>query len=269
MLHQPQFGKLRATFLGWLQSSADDDVLRWLYRGLLAATVAVVALDYSDLQKNVTARETAAPATEQPAVLPARHDSRRPALPLQRLDAKSRGQMTFDLVGDGKLMATGTIMPGTAKAFAEEVKKRGSYIRTVVLQSPGGSVSDALTMGRLIRAKKFSTEVDAGRYCASACPLVFAGGVARRAAAKAAIGVHEVAAVGGDGLSGAAGVQNVQQISAECERYLQDMGIDLQVWVHAMETPNDQLYYFRPDELLTLKLATATDDAAPRVARKS
>ena len=37
-------------------------------------------------------------------------------------------------------MATGTIMPGTAKAFADEIDKRGAYVKTVVLHSPGGSL---------------------------------------------------------------------------------------------------------------------------------
>ena len=64
-----------------------------------------------------------------------------------------------------------------------------------MLNSPGGSVADALAMGRLIREKKFATEVEAGKYCVSSCPLVFAGGVDRRAGDKATIGVHQVAAI--------------------------------------------------------------------------
>ena len=47
-----------------------------------------------------------------------------------------------------------------------------------------------------------------------------------------------------------------QKISAECQKYLAAMGVDLQLWVHAMETPKDQLYFLKPDELLSLKLAT-------------
>jgi hypothetical protein len=161
-------------------------------------------------------------------------------------------------------------MPGTAKAFADEVEKRGSYIKTVVLQSPGGSVRDALAMGRLIRKSKFATEVEAGRYCASSCPLVFAGGVERRAGDKAAIGVHQVSALANENFTGADGMDNAQQISALCQKYLRDMGIDLEVWVHAMETPRDELYYFKPDELLSLKLATQASDpksASKRAAR--
>ena len=89
---------------------------------------------------------------------------------------------------------------------------------------------------------------------------MFAGGVDRRAGATAAIGVHQVSAVGSQGMSGDDGMNNAQQISAECQKYLREMGIDLGVWVHAMETPRDELYYFKRDELLSLKLATQADE---------
>lgn len=158
-------------------------------------------------------------------------------------------------------------MPGSAKDFADEVAKRGSYIKTVVLASPGGSVRDALAMGRLNRDKKFVTEVEGNRYCASSCPLAFAGGVERRAGAGAAIGVHQVSAVTKGDFTGADGMENAQQISALCQKYLREMGIDLEVWVHAMETPRDGLYYFKPDELLSLKLATQADDGKTKRAR--
>lgn len=37
---------------------------------------------------------------------------------------------------------------------------------------------------------------------------------------------------------------------------LAENGIDLEVWIRAMETPRQELYYFQPGELLALKLAT-------------
>ena len=84
--------------------------------------------------------------------------------------------MTFELVGGGKLMATGTITPGISEAFAAEVAKRGDYIKTVVLNSPGGSVTDALAMGRLIREQEFR---DRGR-ARKILRLVLSAGVRRR-----------------------------------------------------------------------------------------
>ena len=58
-------------------------------------------------------------------------------------------------------------------------------------------------------------------------------------------------------------MESAQRVSAECQRYLRDMGIDLQVWVHAMETPKEKLFYFKPGELLALKLATVSESAKP------
>jgi hypothetical protein len=48
-----------------------------------------------------------------------------------------------------------------------------------------------------------------------------------------------------------------QNISARCQRYLGDMGVSLQVWVHAMETPHDRLFLFKTHELKSLNLVTA------------
>jgi len=139
-------------------------------------------------------------------------------------------------------------------------------VKTVVLHSPGGSVSDAIEMGRLIRQQQFATEVESGRYCASSCPLVFAGGLERRAGERAAIGVHQVTALvaNGSALGAIEGMDSVQRMSAECQKYLLDMAIDPMVWVHAMQTPPDQLFYFTGDELLKLKLATARRTRASR-----
>ena len=185
-------------------------------------------------------------------------------VPLPQPDGAMAQPMTFELVSGGKMMATGTITPGISQSFAAEVGKRGDYVKTVVLNSPVGSVTDALAMGRLIRERKFATEVEAGKYCASSCPLVFAGGVERRAGDRATIGVHQVAAL----LSAANGpprdeMSVAQNISARCQRYLADMGVSLQVWVHAMETPHDRLFVFTPDELKSLNVVTAASASAP------
>jgi hypothetical protein len=257
--------RLPAKVTAWLTERPDDHVLSALFGAVLVATVSVLGLDYYEMA-NAPEPAIMPAGTPEPALqpgaqpLPARKNGDRRSAPLRRPDAKLGGKMTFELVDGGRLLATGTIAPGTAEIFAAEVQKRASYIKTVVLHSPGGSVGDALEMGRLIRAKKFATEVENGAYCASSCPLVFAGGLERRAGEKAAIGVHQVYAatdVGSDGM------EHAQRVSAECQRYLREMGIDLEVWVHAMETPKEQLFYFKPDELISLKLATQRGTPPP------
>ena len=262
---------LRGRVRAWAVNNPEDGVLRLLLSGLIAGTIAVVALDYTQML-NAPERQSQRlpgsplePSTEAPSAqpLPSRRDGDRRRGGLRKADKALAAPMTFELAGDGRLIATGTIDPGAAARFAAEVEKRGSYVRTVVLHSPGGSVQDALRIGRLIREKGFHTAVEDGAYCASSCPLVFAGGVERLAAPKAAIGVHQIfAAQSNAPVNAADAMNNAQRISAECQRYLGDMGVDLQVWVHAMETPKDELFYFRPDEMLALKLATGRDPAA-------
>jgi hypothetical protein len=241
----------------WLGKGSDDIVLRLLLVLVLAIAAGALVVDFTQLNAapSDTQRVVSVPTGDRPAA-PAIRRTNGPSVPLPRFDEKLRAPMTFDLGAGGRLIATGTIVPGTSALFAEEIAKRGSYVKTVVLASPGGAVADALAMGRLIRDKKFVTEVEGGHYCASSCPLVFAGGIVRRAGDRAAIGVHQVSATGAIALPTGDGMQDAQIVSAVCQRYLREMGVDLDVWLHAMETPSDRLFYFQPDELLRLRLAT-------------
>jgi hypothetical protein len=194
---------LRQRFHAWLSDDADEAVLRWIFRGVLTVTIVALTADLARMEGWTADPDAAAPPAEigvdspaldpgmVPSILaPRLPDGDKRLTPLPQPDGAMAKPMTFELVGGGKLMATGTITPGISQTFAAEVGRHGDYIRTVVLNSPGGSVNDALTMGRLIRERKFATEVEAGKYCASSCPLVFAGGIERRAGERAMIGVH-------------------------------------------------------------------------------
>ena len=275
---------MQQRFQSWLVDSGEQAILRWIFRGTLIVTVAVLALDLADLQGPIASADTAAspaeireesPALNLPNVLPS---ILAPLLPggdkrlvmLPEPDGALARPMTFELVAGGKLMATGTITPGISAIFAAEVGRHGDYIKTVVLQSPRGSVADALAIGRLIREKNFATEVEARKYCASSCPLVLAGGVERRAGEKATIGVHQVAAVPTAAVNRVRDDMSVAQtISARCQHYLSEMGVSPQVWVHAMETPHNRLFVFKPDELKALNLVTTTAVPAAAPAPKA
>lgn len=258
----------------WLADHPDDAILRTIFRGVVGVTIAVLALDLAGMNGLLKPADTAlspadtrqsTPGLSLPAILaPLLPGGDQRGVPMPRPDGALAKAMTFELVSGGRLMATGTITPGISEAFATEISKRGDYVKTVVLNSPGGSVSDALAMGRLIREKKLATEVEAGKLCASSCPLMFVGGNERRAGDKAAIGVHQVFSPNPPDLSAPRDeMSDAQRISARCQRYLGDMGINLQVWVHAMETPKDRLFVFKPDELKNLNLVTATPAAEP------
>lgn len=255
----------RAPALLWrrlLGTRPDETLLRALFRSLVLLTAIVLVWDvYDRMNVPPAPAELLLPGetpevepflpSSRPGVDPAQEERTRPAP-----GADMRGPMRIELVADGRLEATGTITPGTADRFATEIGKRGAYVKTVVLNSPGGSVQDALAMGRLIRERGFATEVGAEAYCASSCPLVFAGGKERIARKGASIGVHQVFAISSAGASTDTGMASAQRVSAECQRYLVAMGVDPRVWIHAMETPPSRLFYFSPAELTELKLAT-------------
>jgi hypothetical protein len=262
-------------FHAWLADNPDDQILRWIFRSAIAVTIAVLAVDLA-AETGWVGDPDPAPAETQPAapewglpnvpsiLAPLLPGGDKRLLPLPQPQGVMAKPMTFELVGGGRLLATGTITPGISEAFAAEVGQRGDYVKTVVLNSPGGSVADALAMGRLVRQRKFATEVEAGKTCVSACPLVFAGGLERRAGDKAVIGVHQVAAIVSAGGPSRDDMDVAQRVSARCQRYLGDMGINLQVWVHAMETPHDKLFVFRPDELKSLNLVTGAAATASK-----
>ena len=102
----------------FIDARSDDVVLRWLFGAMLAVTATVLVLDYTELQARIT-EEHAAPTIVEPT-LPSEPGSGRPdEKPAQvRADEKLPARMSFDLTADGRLLAVGTIQPGTADSFA-------------------------------------------------------------------------------------------------------------------------------------------------------
>jgi hypothetical protein len=266
---------LSQRFHDWLADRADEAVLRWLFRGILAVIAIALAVDLAGLNGWLDAPDASSPSPELQQDTPGSEAPSILAPLLKRLttlpqpsDPALAAPISFELRAGGRLMASGTISPGSARAFEAEVEKHGEYIKTVVLNSPGGSVGDALAIGRLIRTRKFATEVEPGKYCASSCPLAFAGGIERRAGERAIIGVHQVAAVTTANSKALRDDMSLaQNVSARCQHHLIDMGVNPQVWVHAMETPHDKLFVFKPDELKSLNLVTGSPESAPEKAR--
>lgn len=244
----------------------DGSILRFAFFALLAGTAGVLYVDYRELNAQAPAALTYAP---QPILPPATSDDgggrARPALnsPPELLDEP----LKIELTGGGVLRLTGTIDPGAAERFEQEIAQRGEYVSTVLLDSPGGSVDDALEMGRLILEKELDTLVPDGALCASSCPLVFAAGHERIAGRDAAIGVHQIYAAAlsaspVDALS-VAGVAmaDAQSATARITRHLSEAGVDAALWLHALETPPDQLYYFSPEEMERYRLVTRLADS--------
>jgi hypothetical protein len=239
---------------------ADDGLLmRGAFFGLLAAAGAFLVLDIKEMSLANAALPGHDPMTTDAPVLPPALTEGVPQAPPVEPETSSevlRQPMRFELQPGGLLKAEGAIDLGAADRFAEEIAARGEYVKAVTLNSPGGSVEDALAMSKLIREKGLDTRVATRALCASSCPLIFAGGVAREAAENAILGVHQVFNAGENRPSPEQAMSEAQRTTARIARHLQDMGIADGLWLHALETPPERLYYLTPAEMAEFKLTT-------------
>lgn len=248
--------RLKTAFL-----RADDGLLmRGAFFSLLVAAGAFLFLDLREMRQASAALPGYDPMTRDAPVLPpALTDGVPQAPPIEPESSPEvlRQPMRFELLPGGMLKAEGTIDPGAAERFTEEIAARGEYVTAVSLNSPGGSVDDALTMSTLIREKGLNTKVATKALCASSCPLVFAGGVSREAEEDAILGVHQVFNAGQEKPSPEQAMSRAQSMTARIARHLDEMSIGNGLWIHALETPPDRLYYLTPQEMVEFKLTTA------------
>ena len=261
----PRVGAMTAL----LDRMTDDRMLFGVFWLVLAVSVMILTLDFRGMAESAPVAPGASPALQRP-LLPEYVDL--PRIGPVRLPGTGspppndvltdpdelRSPMTMQLVPGGTLLLRGAIDPGAAGRLAAELDARGEYVALVSLDSPGGSVQDALEMSLMIREHELPVRVEAGSLCASSCPLVLSGGIVREVSTRASVGVHQIFTseeVLTDGMARA------QEMTARIGRHLAAMGVDGGVWLHAMETPKQRLYYLSEDELIGYDLATVLIDA--------
>ena len=157
--------------------------------------------------------------------------------------------------GDPALILTGAIMPGDAERFAEFMIARDAP-EVVFLNSPGGSVIDALAIGRALRALEVDTAMAGADICLSACPYLLAAGVERRVAEGAMVGVHQHFFGENTALPAFLAVEDIQRGQGEVMAYLVEMGVDPRVMQPALMTPPDEIYILTAEELAEFGLVT-------------
>ncbi len=160
-----------------------------------------------------------------------------------------------DWQGAPALMLTGEIAPGDADRFADHIA-RGTVPATVFLHSPGGSVADALAIGRRLRMLDAATQVSAAGICLSACPYILAAGTTRRVDGGAWVGVHQHFFGESTALPAFLAVSDIQRGQGEVMGYLIEMGIDPGLMQPALLTPPDEIYLLLPEELSRYRLVT-------------
>lgn len=158
------------------------------------------------------------------------------------------------------LMLEGEIEPGDADRFDAYLAQAAGKPEVIALHSPGGSVSDALEIGRTIRAAEMETVMQAGAACFSACPYILAAGVVRAVSREALVGVHQHYFGENTFLPAFVAVESIQHGQGEVLDYLGEMGIDLRLSAKAMQTPPQSIYILLEAELTEFQLATDLRD---------
>ena len=163
-------------------------------------------------------------------------------------------RLVLQPLDDGRALLTGQIQRGDGDRIITQIESSESD--TIVLHSPGGSVQDALDIGRAIRAAGKTVELRARDVCLSACPYMLAGGTERRVADGGRVGIHQHYFGENTLLPAFLAVQGIQRGQAEVMRYLSDMGVDPMVLVPGLETPPQSIYILTPEEMTEASLTT-------------
>ncbi len=217
---------------------------------------ALVGLDVWNARPEATPGMFAPPATG-PSVRPYRPDLR-PAAPGSPAMNPMPQRLEFGMSGD-RITVTGQIAAGDADRFAAWMAEGRAEAAGIDLDSSGGSVNDALAIGRTIRSAGLDTRVGDGAVCMSACPYMLAGGTARQVADGGLVGVHQHYFGENSILPAFLAVQDVQRGQAAVMDYLTEMGVDLRLMSHALKTPPKEINILDPDLMAELNLTTPDD----------
>ena len=177
------------------------------------------------------------PGRDRPATQPARDPGDLPP------------RLVLTAVEGATYRLEGTVAEGDGGRVIKLLQEARPRPARLILQSPGGSVGDALALGRHLRAEGIGTAMLPGEYCFSACPYILAGGAARAIPDDALVGVHQHFFGKNTFLPAAFAVEDIQAGQGAVMAYLDTMGIDPMLMQHALTTPPDEIYVLMPEEL--------------------
>jgi len=216
------------------------------------------------------------------------------------------------------ISAEGAITPKSPALLKAALKTLGRRQLPIVVNSPGGDVDAAIAMGRMIRKNKLDIAVgrtwfvgcepgaknckenDArgshyignpyvlGSYCASACPMMLAGGTKRLVGPLAYLGVHQITTtvvqmnvryevryrivkgkkqviskkiVGRKNTGSYKTYEMSKAVERKLATYFKEMGVDLSVIETMKSTPASEIQQIELSDMLAMKLVTSEDAA--------
>ena len=154
------------------------------------------------------------------------------------------------------ILIYGGIEEGDFARFKDYYNSLSKPPEKVTFNSPGGSVYEALELGRFIRANDMQSIMLPGNYCFSACPYMFAAGTKRIVYENSALGMHQHYFDESVILPTFLAVENIQIGQGETMLYLVEMEVSPSLMIYSLNTPPDEIYVLIEEELLETKLAT-------------
>jgi len=142
------------------------------------------------------------------------------------------------------LLLDGSITPGTFLAVKEKLDGFPE-VQFLALNSPGGSVTEGLSIARLVENRGITTLVTEGHTCFSSCSFIFLAGSARYVRGGQ-LGVHQFTGSGDEAIA--------QEVVAEIYDTLLGFGISSHVMSKMFRTPGDQIYVFTEEELIAFEI---------------
>ncbi len=158
------------------------------------------------------------------------------------------------------LLLSGQIEPGDAGRFASYLSDMQDKPDLIALHSPGGVVSEALSIGRLLREAGLASGVLAGAVCLSSCPYILASGSERLVSRRGIVGMHQHYYEQPRLIPVVFAVESIQKGQGETMQHLIDMGVDPALMLYSLNTPPEQIYALIDDELLDTRIATKIVD---------
>ena len=138
----------------------------------------------------------------------------------------------------------------------------------VKLDSVGGSVTAAMAIGHLVRDRGFTTVVEPGKECLSACVLILAAG-ARRVISSARVGIHRPrhgVAIAAPSTSAQARAND--QLIEDMRRYLMGLDMGERLFAAMIAVSPDSMKLLSRSEMRGLGLLAGDEDphtaATPR-----
>jgi len=231
--------------------------MRWLLGGQVAVAMFLILADVADILPSMFSPASDAPELTrptQPGDQTRRYKPSNPSQPGAGIDPDMPSQLTLTTRGIDTVDLRGAIAPGDAQRIVAELRRISPAV--VTLDSPGGSVADALDIGRALRSLEARTQITGESVCLSACPYIFVGGQERIIDEGGRLGVHQHSFGESTILPAFLATQDIQSGQAEVLAHLDEMGIDLRIMGPALATPANEIYILTQTELDDWKVIT-------------